>query len=126
MTIEVLAGGPTPLAPVAWAVHDGPNPFVVGQMGRLEGPESLAEDGDPTAVAAVHGTVTSSVQLYDAGTEMNEAPGMGANQAPRQSGANIGMMEDQPVMAISEIMDGYGYPGVETLINVTISTAASM
>jgi len=38
----------------------------------------------------VHGDVTSKVYLWDAGTEANEEPGIGSNQAPRQSAPNTG------------------------------------
>jgi len=199
VTIEVLGGSPTPLAPVAWAVHEGPNPFVAGDMGKLAGLEALAEDGDPSAVAATlgglmgvaahgvantpdgamgpgpatpgtsysftvkahdgqrlsfatmyvqsndlffspgpdgialfdmemaaHGTVTQSVWLYDAGTEKNERPGSGPNQAPRQSGPNTGMSENKPVAAIADAMDGFSYPAVASVIRVTIGTPGSM
>ena len=199
VTIEVLAGSPTPLAPVAWAVHDGPNPFVVGDMGTLEGLESLAEDGDPSGVAATlghlesaaahgvantpdgaaspgpatpghsysftvhahsgqrlsfatmyvqsndlfyspgadglalfdmdmatHGTVTTLIHLYDAGTEMNEEPGMGAHQPLRQSGPNMGMAENTAVMAVTDVMDGYVYPPVDSVIKVSIATDGAM
>lgn len=52
VTIEVLANSPTPLAPVAWAVHRGTNPFVdADMMGRLDGLEALAEDGNPAGAA---------------------------------------------------------------------------
>ena len=38
----------------------------------------------------VTGDVTSMVQLWDAATEADEEPGTGANQAPRQGGADVG------------------------------------
>ncbi|HEY5958635.1 MAG TPA: spondin domain-containing protein, partial [Polyangiaceae bacterium] len=37
-----------------------------------------------------HGDVTAMVSLWDAGSERNEAPGMGPNQAPRQPMPNSG------------------------------------
>jgi hypothetical protein len=75
---------------------------------------------------ATHGTVTEFVLLYDAGTESNEEPGMGANQAPRQSGPNMGMMENQMVMAVADVMDGYTYPPTSSVIKVTIATGMGM
>ena len=51
--ISVDPSSPTPIAPVAWAVHTGPNPFFeLYTENRLDGLEALAEDGDPTAAAA--------------------------------------------------------------------------
>jgi len=41
----------------------------------------------------IHGNVAAQFPLWDAGTEVNEAPGMGPNQAPRQTGPNTGAAE---------------------------------
>jgi len=43
--------------------------------------------------APIQGNLATSFPLWDAGTEVNEAPGMGPNQAPRQSAPNIGGAE---------------------------------
>lgn len=43
------------------------------------------------------GDITGMFTLYDAGTEVNEEPGVGANQAPRQKGANSGTDENGKV-----------------------------
>ena len=74
VTIEVLADSPTPLAPVAWAVHTGSNPFVdADMMGRLPGLEALAEDGDPTvaaeAVAMLDGVSSHGVANTPVGSD---------------------------------------------------------
>ena len=45
-------------------------------------------DGKP-----IRGDITDMFPLWDAGTEVNEAPGMGPNQAPRQPAANTGQTE---------------------------------
>jgi len=42
---------------------------------------------------ALAGDVTTEVTLWDAGTELNEAPGAGPNQAPRQTGPNTSPAE---------------------------------
>jgi hypothetical protein len=41
----------------------------------------------------VNGDVTEAFALYDAGTEVNEEPGVGAAQAPRQKSPNTGSAE---------------------------------
>ena len=41
----------------------------------------FADDGLP-----ISGDITAQIGLWDAGTEVNEEPGVGANQAPRQAG----------------------------------------
>jgi hypothetical protein len=53
VTVEVLSGSPTPLGPIAWVVHSGGNPlFSLMGGSRINGLEALAEDGDPSGVAA--------------------------------------------------------------------------
>jgi hypothetical protein len=199
VTIEVLTTSPTPIAPLAWAVHAGENPFVAGEMGKLGGLEALAEDGNPSGAAAslgaidrvsshgvvsetdgtmesgpaapgdsytftvtaydgqalsfatmyvqsndlffspdryglplfdmaapAMGNVTESVLLYDAGTEVNERPGTGPNQAPRQSGPNTGATENNPVKVIGETMDGFTYPNADAVVRVTVEPRNTM
>lgn len=46
------------------------------------------EDGEP-----LNGDITEYITLWDVGSERNEAPGMGPNQAPRQAGPNTGFGE---------------------------------
>lgn len=66
----------------------------------------------------VTGDVTAQVQLWDAGTEVNQEPGVGADQAPRQAGANTGATEGGVVQLVS---DGFTYPAVDANIQVTLS-----
>jgi hypothetical protein len=40
------------------------------------------------------GDITSRLALYDAGTEVNQEPGVGADQAPRQKSPNTGAAEN--------------------------------
>lgn len=67
------------------------------------------------------GDFTSRFSLWDAGTEVNEAPGVGPNQAPRQSGAGAGTQESTVIQAPN---DGYTYPAVGSVIRVTITPAS--
>lgn len=71
-----------------------------------------------SGTAPVDGDLTNMVDLWDAGTEVNEAPGAGPNQAPRQAGPDSGTAENGTVMTVS---DGYSYPPVDAVIAVTIS-----
>ncbi len=70
---------------------------------------------------AITGDVTAMVELWDAGTEVNEEPGVGPNQAPRQSGPNTGDDENGTVELIQDINDGFTYPITNTIIKVSIS-----
>jgi hypothetical protein len=61
--------------------------------------------------------VTGQLQLWDAGTEVDEEPGLGASQAPRQPAPNTGTAEHRPV----QLAGGrYKHPATRDVIKVTI------
>lgn len=66
----------------------------------------------------VSGDVTGQVHLWNAGTEVDEEPGAGANQAPRQPDPDTGPAENGTV---EEVDDTYDVPNVETVIRVTLT-----
>lgn len=66
----------------------------------------------------ISGDVTMYLSLWDAGTEVNEEPGVGPNQAPRQSGPDTGIVEDGVVRVVD---DGYTYPELSDIIKVTVT-----
>jgi hypothetical protein len=66
----------------------------------------------------IAGDRTAEVKLWDAGTELNEQPGAGRNQAPRQSAPNMGPAENGVVHAVD---DGFEYPAVGEVINIVIA-----
>ena len=70
---------------------------------------------------AVTGDITSMIDLWDAGTEVNEEPGTGPNQAPRQAGPDIGTDENGNVVLISDAMDGFTYPADEEVIMLSLA-----
>jgi hypothetical protein len=196
--LKLSTGGtaPAPTAPVLWAVHTTGNLlFETGRLDRGLGLERLAEDGDPSRLAAalqgsagvlaagfvntpegdvgagpitpgkayeftvkaqagqsltlafmfgqsndlfyapdgsgialfdragrpVSGDITKYFQLWDAGTEVNQEPGVGADQAPRQKMANTGAAEAKPV---GPVHDAYSYPKTNQVIRVTITPVA--
>lgn len=62
--------------------------FSPTEMGiQLHSPEGMGLSGD----------VSGELRLWDAGTEINEEPGVGLHQAPRQSGPNMGAPEHEAV-----------------------------
>ncbi len=67
---------------------------------------------------AMTGDVTSYLSIWDAGTEVNETPGVGLNQAPRQAGAGAGL-DDMGL--VSMVDDMYDYPALSEIIRVTIT-----
>jgi hypothetical protein len=69
----------------------------------------------------VAGNVTEQLALWDAGTEVNEEPGIGRNQGLRQGAPHAGDPERRPVRLMSEAEFGDRWPPVPQLIRVTIA-----
>jgi hypothetical protein len=68
----------------------------------------------------VSGDLTASVRLFDAGTEVDQQPGAGADQAPRQKAANQGADQNG---AIAQAHDGFAYPPVAEVMKLEIKVA---
>jgi len=79
------------------------------------------ESGIPlfNGIAPVTGDVTSSIQLYDVGTEADEFPGAGLNQVIRQSGPNTGPADANNL--VREITPSGNVPANNQVVRVTIS-----
>ncbi len=73
--------------------------------------------------APIEGRVTRHIDLWDAGTEVNQEPGVGEDQAPRQAGPDTGADEMGVVQLIADSSDGYSYPPVAAVVRVSISVA---
>lgn len=67
---------------------------------------------------AITGDVSMQIKLWDAGTEVNEEPGMGPNQPMNQSGPNTGMDENGDIHLVN---DGFTYPMTKEVIKVTLA-----
>lgn len=94
-----------------------------------EGLPLFTDDGSP-----ISGDQTGKLRLYDAGTEVDEEPGVGLNQAPRQESGNTGPSGEGSIAEITNtdddpylddggfnyvpILDGDGNP---TIIKVTVT-----
>jgi hypothetical protein len=94
--------------------------FMFGQsndlfFGNENGLDLFDKDGKPLS-----GDVTKEFGLWDAGTEVNEEPGIGPNQAPRQKSANTGMSEKKKV---GPVKDGFTYPNTTDVLRITITPA---
>lgn len=70
----------------------------------------------------VMGDVTAQLALWDAGSEVNQEPGVGPDQAPRQKAPNTGTPENGVVHLLK---DQFSYPKPAQVIRVTIEPAAS-
>jgi hypothetical protein len=71
-----------------------------------------------TSGDALTGDITDKLVLWDAGTEVNQAPGIGDQQAPRQKAANTGTAENGTV---GMVKDGFTYPNTKDVLKVTIT-----
>jgi hypothetical protein len=73
-------------------------------------------DGKP-----VSGAMTPQVSLWDAGTEVNEEPGLGPNQGPRQATPDAGTAEHE---GIAHVRDKFSYPRIADVLRLTITPRA--
>lgn len=67
---------------------------------------------------ALTGDITSDLKLWDAGTEVNQAPGIGSDQAPRQKAPHTGARENG---VVGPVKDGFSYPSTGDVLKVTIT-----
>lgn len=117
---------PGPLLPgnsfeFSFNAADGQKLDMVAMFGQSNdlfyGPEKGIDlfdaDGKPLS-----GDITGKFLLWDAGTEVNQAPGIGPDQAPRQKAKNTGASEDVPV---APVKDGFTYPNTTDVLRITIT-----
>ncbi len=83
-----------------------------------KGIELFDKNGRP-----VSGDFTSKFALYDAGTEKNQEPGVGTDQAPRQKSANTGESENG---VVHKAKDSIFYTKTGQLFRVTVTVADVM
>jgi hypothetical protein len=68
-----------------------------------------------------YGEMTAQLSLWDAGTEVNEEPGLGPNQGPRQKTPDAGRVERQ---GVARVRDQYSYPRTSDVLRMTITPAS--
>jgi hypothetical protein len=73
-----------------------------------------------TAGKPISGELITQLSLWDAGTEVNEEPGLGPHQGPRQATPDAGVAESQ---GIAHVRDKFTYPGVADVLRLTITPA---
>jgi hypothetical protein len=121
--IGATAGGPiTPGHGYEFEVTAQPSQFLsmawmFGQSNDLfysnERPITLFAGDKP-----VSGDMTAQLALWDAGTEVNEEPGLGPNQGPRQATPDAGVKEKN---AVAHVRDKYTYPKISSVLRLTIT-----
>jgi rubrerythrin len=79
---------------------------------------SLFEGSEPIA-----GDVTDAIAVYDAGTEVDTAPGTGPDQKPAQDpeAMDVGPKEDEPIQLAAERHPDFDVPDASEVIEVTIT-----
>ena len=91
--------------------------WMFGQSNDLfysnERPIALFAGGEP-----VSGDITAQLALWDAGTEVNEEPGLGPSQAPRQKSPDAGVAEAE---SVARVRDKYTYPRTGDVLRLTIT-----
>ncbi len=78
-----------------------------GFYGSAESGIDLYKDGK-----AISGNITSQIILWDAGTEVNQEPGIGPDQGPRQKAPNTGKAENGVVRNVKDVAFGSVYQRV--------------
>jgi len=72
------------------------------------------DDGTPRS-----GDITSEVLFWDAGTEVNQEPGLGPDQAPRQDNPNTGETENGVVRLLND--SDFPLPPLTSQVRITIT-----
>jgi hypothetical protein len=78
----------------------------------------LFKNGKP-----ISGDITSQIILWDAGTEVNQEPGIGPDQGPRQKAPNTGEAENGVVRNAKDVKYGSAHTKVSSVMRVTIKPA---
>ena len=74
---------------------------------------------------AISGDITSRIVLWDAGTEVDQEPGIGSDQGPRQKAPNTGAAENGVVRNAKDDKYGSAYAKTSEVMKVTITPAKS-
>ncbi len=70
----------------------------------------------------ISGDITSQMVLWDAGTEVDQEPGIGSDQGPRQKAPNTAA-ENRVVRNAKDVKYGSTYTKVSSVMRVTITPA---
>lgn len=69
---------------------------------------------------ALSGDISGQVMMWDAGTEVDQEPGIGSEQGPRQKAPNTGKAENG---VVRKIQDGKVYSNASAVMRVTVKPA---
>ena len=74
---------------------------------------------------AISGDITSQIVLWDAGTEVDQEPGIGSDQGPRQKAPNTGAAENGVVRNAKDVKYARACAKTSEVMKVTITPAKS-
>ena len=80
----------------------------------------LFKNGKP-----ISGNITPQIVLWDAGTEVDQEPGIGSDQGPRQKAPNTGAAENGVVRNAKDVKYARAYAKTSEVMKVTITPAKS-
>jgi hypothetical protein len=72
---------------------------------------------------AISGDVASQLFMWDAGTEVDQEPGIGSDQGPRQKAPNTGKAENG---VVHKIQDGKLYSQASSVMRITVTAMPAM
>jgi hypothetical protein len=75
----------------------------------------LFKNGQP-----ISGDITAQLMMWDAGTEVDQEPGIGSEQGPRQKAPNTGEAENG---VVKKLDDGKAYSKARSVMRVTVTPA---
>ena len=92
-----------------------------------DGISLLDESEDPRRAADVEAELGARLETWDAGTEANEAPGIGPNQAPRQAAPNTGPADpDSMVRLYTDSTNDVDAANLANLVDVTVTNSSGL
>jgi len=98
--------------------------FMFGQSNDLfYAPTGQGIDLFDDGGAPLSGDITARLILWDTGTEVNQEPGLGPDQAPRQAAPNTGAAEHG---SVGRVHDRYTYPRVDQVVRVVVGPTYTM
>jgi hypothetical protein len=68
----------------------------------------------------ISGDITAQLVMWDAGTEVDQEPGIGSEQGPRQKAPNTGTAENG---LVRKVQDGKAYSNPSNVMRVTVTPA---
>jgi hypothetical protein len=118
-TLAITPDAAHPLFSIASMVGTTNDAFLAFQP---SGVALLAANGSPRAAADVRADILAKLAVWDAGTEANEVPGIGPNQAPRQVAPNTGAADpDTTVRLYADSKNDLAGPMLGGFVSVAIT-----